>query len=123
MGIIRARISDELESKVKGVIAEQEANMMGGEINISTVIRYALEQFIKEYEEKKDGIVTLKFDVKNMTENELDSVAECSKILSKEFNQDEALEEGTYDQIPLNYRYGYLHTIAIEEQFKREFGK
>ena len=119
MGIIRARISDELESKVKGVIAEQEANMMGGEINISTVIRYALEQFIKEYEEKKDGIVTLKFDVKNMTENELDSVAECSKILSKAFNQYEALEEGTYDQIPLNYRYGRLSVDVAKEYLKR----
>lgn len=119
MGIIRARISDELESKVKGVIAEQEKNMMGGEINISTVIRYALEQFIKEYEEKKDDIVTLKFDVKNMTENELDSVAECSKILSKAFNQDEALRDGTYDQIPLNYRYGRLSVDVANEYLKR----
>ena len=123
MGIIRARISDELESKVKGIIAEQEKNMMGGEINISTVTRYALEQFIKEYDEKRNDIVTLKFDVKNMTDEQLEVVAECAEILSKEFNQDEALEEGTYDQIPLNYRYGYLHTIVFKEQFKREFGK
>lgn len=123
MGIIRARISDELESKVKGIIAEQEKNMMGGEINISTVTRYALEQFIKEYDEKRNDIVTLKFDVKNMTDEQLEVVAECAEILSKEFNQDEALEEGTYDQIPLNYRYGYLHTIVFKEQIEREFGK
>lgn len=76
MGIIRARVSDELESKVKGVIAEQKENMMGGEINTSTVTRYALEQYVKEYEEKKKGIVTLKFDVKNMTDEQLEVVVE-----------------------------------------------
>lgn len=119
MGIIRARISDELESKVKGVIAEQEKNMMGGEINISTVTRYALEQFIKEYDEKRNDIVTLKFDVKNMTDEQLEVVAECSKILSKAFNEGEALREGAYEQIPLNYRYGYLHVVVAGEEFKR----
>lgn len=76
MGIIRARVSDELESKLKCVIAEQKENMMGGEINTSTVTRYALEQYVKEYEEKKKGIVTLKFDVKNMTDEQLEVVVE-----------------------------------------------
>ena len=57
MGTIRARVSDELEGKIQNIIDEVQKEAVGGvEINMSTVIRYALDNYIKEYEERKKGI-------------------------------------------------------------------
>ncbi len=120
---VTARIEEELETKVRNIIEEQKRNIMGGEINLATVIRYSLEQYVKEYEEKKKGIVTLKFDMRNMTDNELKAVKEFAVVLAKEFKHDEALNSGEYDKIPPEYKYGVLQPLAMSELLKRELRK
>lgn len=57
MGTIRARVSDELECNLKKIVEEiKNATPRGAEVNNSTVVRGALEEFIEKTEEEKQGI-------------------------------------------------------------------
>lgn len=77
MGIIRARISDELEEKIHTIIEEIKENAVGGvEINLSTVIRYSLENYIKEYENNKKGVNVVNFDFDSFTLEQLNEIQE-----------------------------------------------
>lgn len=88
MGMIRARISDEAEEKIESIINEVREEAVGGvEINLSTVIRYALDNYIKEYEERKQDIKTVKFDLKAIEDKEkLEKLQEAIEGLSEVFS-------------------------------------
>ena len=54
---INVRLSDELEGKLKKSVEEIKFNTpRGAEVNNSTVVRGALEEFIEKKEEEKKGI-------------------------------------------------------------------
>lgn len=54
---INVRLSDELEAKLKETVEEIKNNTpRGAEVNNSTVVRGALEEFIEKTEEEKQGI-------------------------------------------------------------------
>lgn len=88
MGTIRARVSDELEERLEDIIEEVKKESVGGvEINMSTVIRYALDNYIKEYEERKKGISTVKFNINEITSKEkLEAIKEAANTLSEVFS-------------------------------------
>lgn len=88
MGTIRARVSDELEEKIEKIIEDvRKEAVLGSEINLSTVIRYALDNYIKEYEERKKEILTVKFDLKAINDKEkLEKLQEATKQLSEVFS-------------------------------------
>lgn len=87
MGTIRARVSDELEERIENIINEVREEAVGGvEINLSTVIRYALDNYIKEYEERKQDIKTVKFDLKAIEDKEkLEKLLKASEEIGELF--------------------------------------
>ena len=97
MGMIRARISDEAEEKIESIINEVREEAFGGvEINLSTVIRYALDNYIKEYEERKQDIKTVKFDLKAIEDKEkLEKLLKASEEIGELFKAGYEGEFGT----------------------------
>lgn len=54
---INVRLSDELENKLKNTVEEiKNTTPRGAEVNNSTVVRGALEEFMEKAEEEKKGI-------------------------------------------------------------------
>lgn len=54
---INVRLSDELENNLKKTVEEiKSSTPRGAEVNNSTVVRGALEEFIEKTEEEKQGI-------------------------------------------------------------------
>lgn len=74
---INVRLSDELEKKLNDTVKEVKKNTpIGAEVNNSTIVRGALEDFFKRIEDEKKGIVSISFNVNDMNENELNSLNE-----------------------------------------------
>lgn len=115
MGTIRARVSDELEEKIQNIIDEVQKEAVGGvEINMSTVIRYALDNYIKEYEERKNEVITLKFNLSNISDYKLNKLEEISSELSKLFSC------GWEEEIPLVKSTFMLNEAVKYELYKRK---
>lgn len=81
MGVIRARISDELEQKIQERIEMVKDSFRGGEINTSTVIRYSLEKYLDDERDIENGIKTVKFDLKKFSDEELELIRDFTKKL------------------------------------------
>lgn len=105
MGTIRARVSDELEEKIQNIIDEVQKEAVGGvEINMSTVIRYALDNYIKEYEERKKGIEVVKFNIDEFSNEQLKKIQSATKLIL----DDESIElvsNGEFKKQLLNVYY------------------
>lgn len=61
---INVRLSDELEKKLNDTVNEVKKNTpIGAEVNNSTIVRGALEDFFNKLEEDKKGIKNVKYDL------------------------------------------------------------
>lgn len=70
---INTRISDELEKKLNEVQEDIKLKApRGAEVTYSSIVRGGLEKLIEEHEEEKKGIVTVKYDLKSMTNDEIE---------------------------------------------------
>lgn len=109
MGTIRARVSDELEERIENIINEVREEAVGGvEINLSTVIRYALDNYIKEYEERKQGIEVIKFNLDELSDEQLKSVREATRLILKYENIDK-VDNGNFKKQLLNVHHKSIH--------------
>lgn len=102
MGMIRARISDELEKEIQARIEKLKENARGGmEVNMSTVIRYSLERYVQEQNELDNGVITLKFDVNKLSKcdlKRLETVAEqLTEIFDSGYEETMELVKGSFD--------------------------
>lgn len=102
MGMIRARISDELEQEIQARIEKLKENARGGmEVNMSTVIRYSLERYVQEQNELDNGVITLKFDVNKLSKcdlKRLETVAEqLTEIFDSGYEETMELVKGSFD--------------------------
>lgn len=114
MGMIRARISDEAEERIENIINEVREEAVGGvEINLSTVIRYALDNYIKEHEERKQGIEVVKFNIDKLTNEQLDRVREATELILKDENINN-VDNGNFKKQLLNVYYK-----SIEKDIER----
>lgn len=96
MGMIRARISDELEERIHSIIEEIKDNAVGGvEINLSTVIRYSLENYVKEYENNRKGINSVNFDFDSFTLEQINEIKEPIKRIA-EIKDIESISNGQF---------------------------
>ncbi|MGN2349429.1 hypothetical protein ACTFH7_13105 [Clostridium cagae] len=87
MGMIRARVSDEFEAKLNETVERVQNNTpTGAEANTSTIIRGAIEDFIQRIQEEEKGIKTLKIDVENLNNEQLE-------IIKIAFNKIASIEE------------------------------
>ncbi len=87
MGMIRARVSDEFEEKLKNVVEDVKSRTpLGAEVNSSTIVRGAVEDFIQKIEDEKNGILEVKFDIENLDNEEIE-------IISNSLNKIASIEE------------------------------
>lgn len=49
---LRARVSDQLSKEVESIIKDINDNVPGAGATVSSVVRYALEEYVKNYKEK-----------------------------------------------------------------------
>lgn len=118
MGTIRARVSDELEEKIEKIIEEVREEAVGGvEINLSTVIRYALDNYIKEYEERKKGIEVVKFNINELSNEQLIKIQKATKSIIEDENIDK-VDNGIFKKQLLNVYNKSIHK-EIERIAKR----
>ena len=67
---INVRLSDELEEKLKSTVEEvKKKTPLGAEVNNSTIVRGALEDFFKRIEEEEKGIKNVSYNLSEL-ENE-----------------------------------------------------
>lgn len=85
---ITARVDEELLQDVASRIEAIKRESRGGvEINLATVIRYSLEKYLEEQEEIDNGIITVKFNLKEIDDKEkLEKLNEATEQLSEVFN-------------------------------------
>lgn len=87
MGKINCRIPDELEVDLKRAMLEIQRNAPGGvEVNFSTIMRYSLEKYLEEYQERKDKVSTIKINPKKLNNEEIGLVGDilnnaCNEML------------------------------------------
>lgn len=113
MAKINCRIPDELEEALKRVIAEVQVESPGGvEISLSTVMRYSLEKYLKEYQERKDKVLTLKINPNKLSMNELEKVSEIINNASSEINKviNEDVTEKTEEFNNMNHQLFSMST-------------
>lgn len=117
---INIRLSDELEEKLKKTVEEvKDQTPLGAEVNNSTVVRGALEDFIKKIEEEKEGIKNVSYNLSAIdNEKELekfDKLLECMFEVIKENN---SLETGVSEKILLSILTKIkLHTLKHKMKF------
>lgn len=69
------RLNDELQKKLEDTVKEvKQKTPLGAEVNNSTIVRGALQEFFNKIDEQKNGIVTLKIDLGKLDSEELDNV-------------------------------------------------
>lgn len=85
---INLRLNDELEERLKEKVEEIKKNTpLGAEVNNSTVVRGALIEFFNKLEEEKKEIITVKFDLKAISDKEkLEKLQEATELLSDVFS-------------------------------------
>lgn len=127
MAKINCRIPDELEEALKRVIAEVQVEAPGGvEISLSTVMRYSLEKYLKEYQERKDKVLTLKINPNKLSINELEKVSEIISNASSEINKviNEDVTEKTEEFNKINHQAflisSKLDTLHLENLIKQK---
>lgn len=82
---INVRLSDELEEKLKSTVEEvKKKTPLGAEVNNSTIVRGALEDFIKKIENEEKGmkIVSYNFSELENEEKELEVLMNILKDMS-----------------------------------------
>ncbi len=88
MGKINCRIPDELEVDLKRAMLEIQRNAPGGaEVNFSTIMRYSLEKYLEEYQERKDKVSTIKINPNKLSVDELGQVGKILSNASKEIDK------------------------------------
>ena len=81
---INVRLSDALEQKLKFTVNEVKGKApLGAEVNNSTIIRGALENFINKIEEESKGIKTIKYEIQSLELNELEQMDLAVEQISK----------------------------------------
>lgn len=87
MAVIRAIVSEELKESVQSQINKIKQNSRGGtEVNLSTVIRYSLEKYIEEQEKLDREVITLDFDLNNISYKQLKELEEVTEKLANIFS-------------------------------------
>lgn len=96
---INVRLDNEKEEKLKQIVSDLKENAPAGvEINNSTVVRGAIDNLLKSFEEDKKGTKKVAFNFKDLSEKELNYlIAEIlpdlyeyqSKIVPKELLEKE----------------------------------
>lgn len=75
--IVNVRINDELQGKLDKLICDMQKELpRGAEVNISSLIRGALEQIIEDYEDEKNLVVTAKLPLGDASLGELKAMEE-----------------------------------------------
>ena len=98
---INVRLSDELEERLKKSVEEIKNNTpRGAEVNNSTVVRGALEEFIEKTEEEKKGIYKFPISL-NLDEEESKNLQSKLKeiILSLGSKKEEDILSGHLEMI------------------------
>ncbi|MBC2459395.1 hypothetical protein [Clostridium beijerinckii] len=84
---ITTRIEEDLIEKVQERINSIKSDSRGGtEINLSTVIRYALEKYLEEQKEIDRGVVNLKFEIDKFSLSDLEKLEPTVNKLSDTFS-------------------------------------
>lgn len=97
---INVRLSDALEQKLKFTVNEIKGKApLGAEVNNSTIIRGALENFINKIEEESKGIKTIKYEIQSLELNELEQMDLAVEQISKSIKDNLNLSENTKEKL------------------------
>lgn len=107
---VRVRITEETEKKLQETVTKISKNApLGAEVNHSTVVRGAIEDFLNKVEEEEKGIERISYNITNLKEEEL---KEFDNYLSKFNKEIEDGEENNVTQvlklIIAKLKYSYL---------------
>lgn len=84
---ITVRIDEDLEKAILNRIQIIKQESRGGiEINLSSVIRYSLEQYLKEQTEIDRGVVNIKFELDKMDEENLKEIRHIANQITDKFS-------------------------------------
>ncbi|EHI96991.1 hypothetical protein CDLVIII_0253 [Clostridium sp. DL-VIII] len=95
---INVRLSDELEEKLKSTVEEvKKKTPLGAEVNNSTIVRGALEDFIKKIENEEKGIKTVSYNFSELEneEKELEVLRDLLKDMSNALGDVKNSDKGT----------------------------
>lgn len=108
---INFRVSDEVESNLKTMIEEiKEKSPRGAEVNNSTIVRAALEDFFKKHDEDKKGIKTYNIPFGSLSEHDIQMIILMLDGIVKDKNFNESSSKGEKLIISL------LHLISLEAE-------
>ncbi len=84
---LRARVSEDIVEEVERIAAELEQQNPGVEANISTITRYAIHDYIRRYNGKKNGTVFMEVPLGSICNEDLEivfkSITEIREVLSR----------------------------------------
>lgn len=85
---INVRLSDEIEKKLKDTVNKVKKNTpTGAEVNNSTIVRGALEEFFKKIEDEDKGVKTIRIDTSILNDEEMEKCEEIIQLLRKKFSE------------------------------------
>lgn len=111
---ITTRVDEDLLEKVQVRINKIKEESRGGtEINLSTVIRYALEKYLEEQNEIDRGVINVKFELDKFSLSDLEKLNKITSQLSKTFN---CGWEDTIDLVKSSFKLDQAVKYAIYER-------
>lgn len=96
MASLNVRLTDELEGQLKEVIAEVKKKApRGAEVNSSTIVRGALEEFFNKLQDEKKGVQTARFNFSELKAGELQTLMDLITTLTKSLGPVDNQDKGT----------------------------
>lgn len=101
---INVRLSDELEEKLKKTVEEvKDIAPLGAEVNSSTIVRGAIEDFIKKIKEEKEGIKNISYNLSEIeNEKELERFNKLLESMIKVVKDSNSFENGISEELLLS---------------------
>lgn len=84
---INVRLSDELEKELKNTVEQLKFKIpKGAEVNNSTIVRGALEEFIKKINAENNGIFNFPMPLGKLNNDELKKIIDTLELINKNLN-------------------------------------
>ena len=98
MANIKANVSEDTLNKMKEMINRSKGSLVGAEMTISSITRYALEKFIKEQDQTEE-IKTIPINTKNLSKGQLEDLSKSLTLLRSIYCNDESEKSKEYKDI------------------------
>lgn len=91
---LNVRVSDELDIKLRQSMEEVKSKSpLGAEVSNSTIIRGALEDFIRKIQDDKEGVKTVSYNLSKFEDKELDRLNDLLENMANLLKGNKSLNE------------------------------